>query len=221
MTAAGDWVSVAGMDRDMLSEIVLVSGLPRSGTSMMMQMLAAGGLEIVSDEERTADVDNPRGYYELESVKRTKADPSWLDRAEGKVIKLIASLLMDLPEAGDTGSPDNVLVDAGSGRRRYKVVFMRRHLDEVLRSQRKMLRHRGEDSDMDDAEMKELFVSHLEQVEAWLRTRDDIDALFVSYNRLIENPRRAAERVTGFLAVDMDVDAMLAAVDPSLYRNRK
>ncbi|MEM9490503.1 MAG: sulfotransferase [Myxococcota bacterium] len=193
----------------MNSPITIVSGLPRSGTSLMMQMLSAGGLEPLTDEIRTADDDNPRGYYELEAVKRTDADPSWIEQARGKVVKVIARLLGDLPVGGP-----------------YRVIFMRRDLDEVLRSQRKMLERRGETEQLeqDEDEMKQLYVSHLEDVEAWLRQRDDVTVLFVNYNRLVADPRKQAERVAAFLNVDDPetwLAKMSAAVDPSLYRNRK
>lgn len=186
--------------------LYLVSGLPRSGTSLMMQMLHRGGLEVLTDEIRSADDDNPRGYFELEEVKQSTA---WIERAPGKVVKLISKLLIELPE----------------GMHRYKVIFMRRDLDEVLASQRTMLERRGEALPADqadaDREMKELFVAHLEEVEAWLRARGDVEVLFVSYNRLVAEPRATVERVNRFLDHVLDTDAMTAAVDGSLYRNRK
>lgn len=184
--------------------VFVVSGLPRSGTSLMMQMVARGGIDPLTDEIRAADADNPRGYYELEAVKDT-GDFSWIDRARGRAVKVISQLLLELPE----GVP-------------AKVVFMRRRLDEVLVSQRKMLERRGEPlpGDGDDAAMKEIFAAHVEEVETFLRGRDDIDVLFVSYNRLLADPARQAARVAGFLGGDLDTDAMVAAVDPDLYRNR-
>jgi hypothetical protein len=183
---------------------ILVSGLPRSGTSLMMQMLHAGGLEPVTDAIRGADEDNPRGYYELEAVKN-RGDFSWLERSSGRAVKLIAELLLSLPEGGP-----------------YKVIFMRRRLDEVLASQKKMLERRGEPvtTGGDDEALKSTFVGHLEEVESFLRRRGDIETLFVSYNRLIEDPERQAARVAGFLGGELDVRAMAAAVDPDLYRNR-
>ena len=192
----------------MPATIYIVSGLPRSGTSMMMQMLHRGGLPVLTDAVRSADEDNPRGYFELERVKQTGADPSWLDDAQGKVVKLISRLLLDLPAP----APERV---------RYKVVFMRRDLDEVLRSQKKMLERRGEDATQNDDEIKELFVVHLAEIETWLRERSDIDTLFVSYGRMVTEPRPGAERINRFLDGMLDVEAMLAEVDPDLYRNRK
>lgn len=192
----------------MPSTVYIVSGLPRSGTSLMMQMLHRGGLPALTDELRSADEDNPRGYFELERVKQTGQDPSWLEQARGKVVKLISRLLVELPAP----APDEV---------RYKVVFMRRDLDEVLRSQKKMLTRRGEDTSQSDDEMKELFVAHLEEVEGWLRSRPDVDVLFVSYNRIMADPRKGAERIQRFLDRAVDMEAMVSMVDPDLYRNRK
>lgn len=184
--------------------IYVVSGLPRSGTSMMMRMLAAGGIPPLQDGVRTADEDNLRGYYELEAVKKTRQDPSWLDDAPGRAVKVISQLLFDLPDA-----------------HRYRVVFMRRHLDEVLASQRTMLDRRGEQDDAADLEMKQTFVSHLAQVEQLLRDAAHIDALFVSYNRLLAEPRPQIARITTFLDSALDVEAMAAVVEPALYRQRK
>jgi hypothetical protein len=192
----------------MPATVYIVSGLPRSGTSMMMQMLHRGGLPALTDAIRSADEDNPRGYFELERVKQTRSDPSWLDEAHGKVVKLISRLLLDLP------APDPERV-------RYQVIFMRRDLDEVLRSQKKMLEHRGADDAGSDEQIKELFVAHLEEVETWLRGRPDIDVLFVSYSRMVTEPRQGAERINAFLGGVLDIEAMLSEVDPSLYRNRK
>lgn len=183
--------------------IYVVSGLPRSGTSMMMRMLEAGGLETLADHVRRADEDNPRGYYELEEVKQTARDSSWVARAEGRVVKVISQLLPELPRD-----------------RHYKVVFMRRNLDEVLRSQRAMLARRGERDDVADGEMKQTFVAHLEAIEALLRSADHMQAVFVSYNRLVESPRTQIERVANALAVALDREAMAAVVEPALYRQR-
>jgi hypothetical protein len=192
----------------MSATVYIVSGLPRSGTSMMMQMLHRGGLPVLTDAVRSADEDNPRGYFELERVKQTKGDPSWLDDADGKVVKLISRLLLDLPDP----DPERV---------RYKVVFMRRDLDEVLRSQKKMLDRRGEDDVQSDEQVKELFVAHLEEIENWLRKRGDIDVIFQSYSRMVTEPRQGAEKINQFLGGILDVEAMLSEVDPELYRNRK
>ena len=129
--------------------ITIVSGLPRSGTSMMMKILEAGGLEVLTDNLRTADEDNPKGYYEFERVKKLKEDQAWLDDAKGKVVKIISAILKDLP-------PDY----------NYKIVFMYRKIEEILASQKKMLIRRGEPTDKtSDEKMTEVFESHLKQVE--------------------------------------------------------
>src|SRR5689334_7039557 len=133
-------------------EIIVVSGLPRSGTSMMMKMLAEGGLETVTDSLRTADDDNPNGYFEFEAVKEmTDGNTGWLKDAGGKVVKVISALLEHLP--------------AGH---RYKVIFMERPLQEVLKSQQKMLLNRDENSSISDAEMQDQFTKHLAAVKFWL-----------------------------------------------------
>jgi hypothetical protein len=184
--------------------ITVVSGLPRSGTSMMMRALSAGGLPALADGQREADEDNPHGYFELESVKRTVRDGSWIAEARGKVVKVIARLLTDLP-AGE----------------RFKIVFMRRDLDEVLRSQRKMLERRGEPPGPPDEEMRRLLLGHVLETEDWLRTRPEMETLYVSYNRMVADPRPQAERINRFLGGSLDVDRMVAAVDANLYRQRK
>ena len=189
------------------SQILVVSGLPRSGTSMMMKMLEAGGIAPLTDEIREADSDNPRGYYEFERVKKLdKGDTEWLPQAEGKVVKVISALLRHLPG-------DNY---------RYKVIFMRRHMPEILASQRKMLVHRGEDADkMDDERMGELFGKHLRDVEQWLEHTDNVDVLYVHYSDALQDPQTTAERVAQFLGKDLDVERMVGVVDPKLYRNRR
>ncbi len=188
----------------MSQPITIVSGLPRSGTSMMMKMLEAAGLEPVTDGIRSADDDNPKGYYELEAVKRTKEDPSWIPGARGKVVKVISQLLQDLPDTEN-----------------YKVIFMRRDLDEVLASQQKMLVNRDEENSSTDSSMKSTFAVHVEDVEAWMRSSAHVDVLFVSYNRMQSDSAKQIERVVKFLGTDLDTDKMAAIVDPSLYRQRK
>jgi hypothetical protein len=184
--------------------IAVVSGLPRSGTSMMMRALQAGGLPALADGLRQADEDNPHGYFELEEVKRTVRDASWIASARGKVVKVIARLLVDLP-AGE----------------RYKIVFMRRDLDEVLRSQRKMLERRGEPDGPPDEEMRRLLLGHVLETEDWLRARPEMETLYVSYNRMVADPRPQAERINRFFGGALDLERMVAAVDASLYRQRK
>ena len=187
--------------------IVVVSGLPRSGTSMLMQMLAAGGLEVVTDELRQADTDNPRGYFEFEPVKSLAKtdDASWLDAAHGKAIKIIASLLRYLP-----------------GGKTYKILFMERNLQEVLDSQKRMLEHLDKDAGAaDNAAMTAQFTRHLGQVKAWLREQSHMDVLYIRHAEAVAEPQAVAERLQTFLGRPLDIDAMAAAVQPQLYRNRR
>jgi len=186
--------------------IILVSGLPRSGTSMMMKMLKSGGVSTVSDNLRKADADNPKGYFELEAVKNLgkTEDFAWLEKARGKAIKVVSQLLRELP-----------------GKYYYRVVFMERDLREVIASQNKMLDHRGEDlNEQDGDEMMELFESHLRRVRIWLRHQPNFDVLYVRYPDVLNNPAKEAERIQQFLGVRMNLTEMARPVDPALYRNR-
>lgn len=185
--------------------VVIVSGLPRSGTSMAMKMLEAGGMELVVDNVRTADEDNPKGYYEDERIKDLAEmdDRSWLEAARGKVIKVVSSLLNHLPESND-----------------YKVVFMRRNLNEVLASQTKMLERRGEASHTEDDDLFKMYRAHLEKIEFQLRFRPNFETLYVDYAEAIRDPVSAARQIADFVGGDLDVDRMAAVVDGSLYRNR-
>ena len=186
--------------------IVIVSGLPRSGTSMMMKMLEAGGIPPLTDKLRTADNDNPKGYYEFERVKQMdKGDTGWMAQAQGKVVKVISALLKHLP--------------AGYN---YQVIFLRRHMSEILASQRKMLINRGEDPDkMDDAQMTMLFENHVRQVESWLAQQPNIEVLYVHYSDVMADPLTAINSMGRFLGRDLDVRAMAEVVDPDLYGNRE
>lgn len=188
----------------MSSGINIVSGLPRTGTSLMMQMIHAGGIPALTDEVRASDDDNPRGYYELEAVKRTGKDPAWLRQASGCVVKMVHLLLYDLP-----GSHD------------YRVVFMRRNLEEVIRSQEVMLQRRGtRGASLTAEQLTRAYDGQLAKIEAWLTAQPNFEVLFVSYNELIAGPAPAVDAVNRFLGGDLDVEAMLGAVDPSLYRQR-
>ncbi len=171
---------------------------------MMMKMLEAGGLEAVTDGIRSADDDNPKGYYELEAVKRTKQDPSWVEPSRGKVVKVISQLLQDLPET-----------------EHYKIVFMRRNLDEVLASQQKMLVNRDEQDGSSDDDMKSSFAGHVEEVEGWLRASEHVEVLFVSYNRMQAESEGQIARVAKLVDAGLDTDKMATVIDPTLYRQRK
>ena len=184
--------------------IVIVSGLPRSGTSMMMKMLKAGGLEILTDEIRTADDDNPKGYYEFERVKQLEQDTGWLPDAQGKAVKVITALLRHLPSD-----------------HRYKVIFMRRHMEEILASQRQMLINRGEPTDrVDDQKLASMFRRHVAQTEAWLGEQSHLETLYVHYSAVLADPAAQAARINEFLDWTLDERAMVQAVDRRLYRQR-
>ncbi len=186
--------------------VILVSGLPRSGTSMAMKMLDAGGLTVTQDGIRAADEDNPKGYYEDERIKdlAQMEDTSWFRALRGRVIKVVSSLIQFLPD-------DNF----------YKVVFVRRDLHEVLASQQKMLDRREEDNQTEDEAMLKMYQQHLEKVEFQLRFRKHFDVLYLNYRDVLSDPVREADRINLFLGGTLDVDAMAAVVDPNLYRNRR
>ena len=186
--------------------VIIVSGLPRSGTSMLMGMLSAGGVALMVDGVRTADEDNPKGYHELEQVKALDkpGDKTWLAAAQGKALKIISFLLQHLPETYD-----------------YKIIFMRRSLPEVLASQQKMLERRGEASgDAGDDELARMFAAHLTKVEGLLSSRDNCDVLYVDHRDAVGDPSAVAEAINQFLGGHLDAGAMTAVVDPDLYRNR-
>ncbi len=185
--------------------VIVVSGLPRSGTSMMMKLLEAGGLTVITDGERPADTDNPKGYYEFERVKQLdKGDVAWVAEAQGKVVKVISALLEHLPAGYD-----------------YRVLFMHRAMPEVLASQRKMLERRGEDPDkIGDAELAALLAKHVQRVKAWLARQPHFQTLDVDYNAMVADPRPFIRQINAFLGGKLDEGAMWEAVDPQLYRNR-
>jgi hypothetical protein len=185
------------------SDIVIVSGLPRSGTSLMMQMLDTAGIPALTDQRRAADTDNPRGYYEFELVKKVRHDRSWLPDARGKVVKMISQLLYDLPADY-----------------RYRVIFMQRELDEVLESQEKMLKRLNQPTAPRE-QIRVAFEIHLQRLHTWLPQQSCMRVLLVNYNQLLERPVEQLARVAEFLDGRPDVAQMQSAIDPSLYRNRQ
>ena len=187
------------------SFITIVSGLPRSGTSMMMKMLEAGGLRPVTDNIRTADEDNPKGYYEFERVKQLpQGDVAWLPDAQGKVVKVIAALLPHLPNGYQ-----------------YRVIFMQRAMPEVLASQKQMLIRRGEDPDkIPDDVIAKLFEKHLKQVNDWVSQQSNVRRLDVNYNEMLKNPQPFIEQINTFLGDQLDAANMATVVDPNLHRQR-
>lgn len=187
------------------NQIIIVSGLPRSGTSMLMRMLEAGGMEILTDEIRKADTDNPKGYYEFELVKKLETDKSWLPKAKGKVVKVISMLLQHLPS-------DNT----------YKVLFLKRNIQEVLASQKQMLIRRGEPIDkISDEELTGIYEKHLHQVIKWLSDQPSFDVLYVNYNDIMTGPRKYSKKIDQFIGGHSNVDNMANVVDTSLYRQRR
>ena len=188
------------------SFLTIVSGLPRSGTSMMMRMLEAGGMPVLTDQVRRADDDNPNGYYEMERVKQTKEDPTWLVDSEGKVVKMVYRLLYDLPWD-----------------RAYRVLFMRRDLREILASQRAMLTRQGlpSDEEVSDDDLAALFRREIESFYAWAERLPHLQLIDVNYHVLVQDPPSELQQIQAFLGGDLDLEAMAAVVDPTLYRNRE
>lgn len=185
--------------------ITIVSGLPRTGTSLMMQMIHAGGIPALTDRVRASDEDNQKGYFELEAVKRTKKDDSWLAEAAGRVVKMVHLLLYDLP-----------------GNHQYRVVFMRRDLREVVRSQGVMLARRGTDgARLTDEQLIGAYEGQLTKIQRWLDEQPNFQVHQVSYNSLMSDPPPAVTAIRTFLGGELDGDAMLASIDPSLYRQRQ
>jgi hypothetical protein len=196
------WKRLFGMHRKPCHMITIVSGVPRSGTSMMMKMLEAGGMEVVVDHIRTADEDNPQGYYELEQVKKLPEDSSFLEDTYGKAIKVISLLLYDLPTD-----------------KTYKIIFMRRHIAEVLASQYTMLQRRSTDAPTDDGkDMGESFTRHLNEITSWLQEQAHMDVIYVDYSEVIAQPLQSAHAVNRFLGNCLDVQRMASVVDHTLYR---
>ncbi len=186
--------------------IIVVSGLPRSGTSMMMKMLDAAGVPIMTDNERTADVDNPKGYFEYERVKdlEKETDKSYVREGRGKALKVISFLIKDLPDDND-----------------YRVIFMRRHLDEVLRSQSKMIDRLGtSDTSAADEAMKEAYRNDIVRCRLLCKNRPNFELIEINYKNTVEDAAGTAAKVNEFLGGTLDEEAMRQAVDGSLYRNR-
>ncbi len=183
--------------------ITIVSGLPRSGTSMMMQMLKAGGLEILTDNVREPNEDNPRGYYEYEPAKRLSKNNSWLGVAEEKALKIVSPLLYELP-------PEH----------KYGIIFMQRPLDQILASQAQMLDRSGKTRAMQDGAMKQHFLQHLARLHAWLAKQGNMQVLLCPYLSILESPTKWAEKIQQFLDIDLDIQSMASQTAPSLHRQK-
>lgn len=189
---------------DISQKTVVVSGLPRSGTSLMMMMLDAAGIPPMQDHIREADADNPKGYYEYERVKKMpEGDIGWVKNAKGKAVKVITALLEHLPK-----------------KYKYDVIIMRREMGEILASQAKMLERRGEENKITDDEMSELFSKHFEKTLSWIKAQKNIRFVEISYNNLLINPEEEINKVNQFLGGGLSTQAMLGKIDPKLYRQR-
>ena len=192
-------------DFNIKDTIVVVSGLPRSGTSMLMNMLEAGGMTLLRDDIRAADENNPKGYFEYERVKKlADGDVDWLPKARGKAVKIISYLLFNLPDTYN-----------------YRIIFMQRKLTEIIASQRKMLIDRGENPNkIGEDELEIILKKHLNQVDEWISQQSNIKRIDVNYNRMIENPEADIRQLSKFLGNSLDVGIMAQVIDPSLYRQR-
>lgn len=182
----------------MENNLVVVSGLPRSGTSMMMGALQAGGLDLVTDRQREADLHNQKGYFEHEDVKTLEEDSAWLTRHRGEAVKIIYRQLYYLPSELPT-----------------KIIFMRRDVREVVASQNAML---GEPADVGD--WSRLLMRELVKVDRWLSAQPHIQLLNVAHRRVFEDGETVMREIASFLNRDLDTQAMLATVRPELYRQR-
>lgn len=185
--------------------VTVVSGLPRSGTSLMMQMLEAGGMQILTDRVRSADQDNPKGYYEFERVKKLKdGDVEWVADAQGRAVKVISALLEYLPAQYS-----------------YKLIFMQRDIAEILASQKQMLRRRGETGEqVSDETLARLFSEHLSRVESWLDAQPNMDVFYMRYSTLLQDAEMVAQNLDRFLGLELNISSMKAIPDKSLYRQR-
>lgn len=182
--------------------VAIVSGLPRSGTSMMMRMLDRGGLPVLTDRRRAADDDNPHGYYEFEAVKELPGNRAWLPQARGKAVKVIYKLVHELP-------PDE----------HYRLIFLRRSLREVIASQEAMLARSGQGpGDIAPGTLEAMFQAEIVAFTRWLEGQRNFEVLYVDHADVLAAPGREAERIAGFLGCALDIPAMAAAVDPSLHR---
>ncbi len=186
------------------NRIIVVSGLPRSGTSLMMQILQAAGIPLLTDNERPADSNNPKGYFEFERVKSLPNDIAWLPDARGKAVKIISHLLYHLP---DTYS--------------YAVIFMNRDLDEIIQSQNKMLQKMNQPlGQLSRIRLKERFALHLQKIHWWLSARPNFVFQDVRFSDLIFSPHSELRKVWQFLGTESLTEAVLPVIDSGLYRNR-
>ena len=189
----------------MEQSVIIVSGLPRSGTSMMMRMLEAGGMPVLVDNLRPADEDNPNGYYEFERVKKVREDASWLEDARGKAVKMVYRLLYDLPDEDS-----------------YRVIFMTRKLDEVIASQNTMLQRNGKGSDdLTGEQLADIYSKQLLEARTWLDSSPNFEVLYVDYGNVLNETQRVADELNQFFQGELSTTAMVGVPNPSLYRQRR
>lgn len=189
-----------------MSELVLVvSGPPRSGTSLAMALLRAGGVELLEDEARPPDPDNPLGYHEYEPVKRLPRQPDWLGAAQGRAVKVVHALLPSLPEGP-----------------RYRVILMHRDLHEVVASQDRMLaRRRAGSGRLSRERLVELLALQLEEVRVWLRARPRIAWMELDYNALVRDPLPGLASLAAFAGLRAEPAVLAGVVRPELHRVRR
>jgi hypothetical protein len=188
------------------NQVVVVSGLPRSGTSLMMKLLEKAGLPILTDNVRAADGDNQGGYYEYEPVKWMKeGDNNWIQNAVGKGVKIISHLLPNLPVGYS-----------------YKVVFMTRDLREIIASQDAMLKNRDEKEEkpIDEGKLATIFAEHIEKVRSWMAGQANIQTIYVDYNQLVKEPVKQLEMIETFLNLKLNAADIIAEINPAYYRQR-
>ena len=171
----------------------------------MQSMLEAGGVEPLTDAVRKADENNPKGYFEYERVKALKdGDTAWLELAEGKSVKIISWLLKFIPERYD-----------------YQILFMKRDMNEILASQKKMLIDRGEPTDkVSDDELAQLYTNHLNDIDKWMTEQKNIRFLYVDYNNMLKDPTPAIKSIGKIFDDQLDAGKMAQVIDPNLYRQK-
>jgi hypothetical protein len=184
--------------------ITIVSGLPRSGTSLMMQMLEKGGMEILTDHARKADAYNEKGYCEYEKVKSIRRDNAWMQEAEGKAVKIITQLLPYIP-------PDH----------EYAVLYMVRPMEEILRSQKRMREHLPDDRESAAPEvLEQSYAKQVQRVQNWMEHDPRLRTLYVFYPEALNHPLDKAREIQSFLGLDLNPEAMASAVDASMRHQK-
>jgi hypothetical protein len=188
------------------SQIIIVSGLPRSGTSLMMQILHSGGIPILCDNEVLPDESNPRGYFEYSPVKNSFKDISWIPQAHGKAVKVITQLI------------PCIKTDV-----KIKIIFMERELKEVIQSQHKMIlqkNNKTSQSNLFDQKLIDTYTAQISKVEDWIQEKSQIEYIKIKYNQLINNPKYSIEQINTFLSIELNMNKIIEVIDPNLYRNK-